>query len=47
LQHVGILGDKLNLGVAHHFGDHRQTGRLARFGQIAKAFEAKTLERVR
>ena len=47
LEDVRMLGDDFDLTRLHHFGDGRQTGFLAGFGQIPKAFDAEALEAVR
>ena len=47
LEDVGVLGDDVDLVRLHHLGDHRQTGLVARLGQVAERLDAQALERVR
>ncbi len=44
LQHVGVLGNQLDVFRAQHFGDHRQAGYSARFAQQTEPFLAQSLE---
>ena len=46
LQHVGVLGDEIDLPRVHHLGHHRQSRFGANVGQESKRVAAKPLERV-
>ena len=47
LEDVGVLSHDVDLVGLHHLGDHRQAGPVALLGEIAQAFDAEALERVR
>ena len=46
LQHVGVNGHQGHLAGGHDFGDNRQAGRLAGFGQQFEAVLAHALKSV-
>ena len=47
LQHVGVLGDEIDLPRVHHLGDDRQAGLGAHLGEDLERVGAQALERVR
>ena len=47
LQHIGELGDHVDLRRLHHLGDDWQPGALTRLGKKAQTLKAEPLERVR